>query len=141
MRPRHFSCDTALVVASPHGLLTGLRRVLLNEGFTRVIQARDGVEAIRILGMDVVGVVFTPWKQRGATCGDILSFLRRKGRHRRTPVVLLDNGLPKQTIVSAVKFGVTGVLPIPASTQSVRGLLGTLAADRKDFAMDGGHEF
>lgn len=129
------------MIAFTNGLPTGLQRVLPNEGFSRVIQVRDGVEAIRILGMDVVGVVFTPWKQRGTACGDILSFLRRNGRHTKTPVVLLDGGLPKYTVVSALKFGVTGVLPIPTSTQAVRNLLATLAADRREFAMEPGHEF
>jgi hypothetical protein len=59
-------------------------------------------------------------------------------------VVLLDEGVPRPKIVSAIKAGAAGVLPVPADRKALRALLNRIGnpGESPDSAwnLDGGED-
>lgn len=100
-------------------LLRGLHR----EGFERVLQAEDGPTGVTLMAAEPVDLVLTRWDAEGISGLELLRALRKRGRNRHVPVVVLDGGLPRQTIVSAIKAGVAGRLPLPSEPGSLRKVL------------------
>ncbi len=100
-----------------------LRRGLQREGFERVLQAEDGPTGVTMMAAEPVDLVLTRWDAAGISGLELLRALRKRGRNRHVPVVVLDGGLPRQTIVSAIKAGVAGRLPLPLEPGSLREVL------------------
>lgn len=103
-----------------------LRRGLQREGFERVLQAEDGPTGVTLMAAEPVDLVLTRWDAAGISGLELLRALRKRGRNRHVPVVVLDGGLPRQTIVSAIKAGVAGRLPLPSEPGSLREVLQSL---------------
>ena len=100
-----------------------LRRGLQREGFERVLQAEDGPTGVTLMAAEPVDLVLTRWDAAGISGLELLRALRKRARNRHVPVVVLDGGLPRQTIVSAIKAGVAGRLPLPSEPGSLREVL------------------
>ncbi|HUJ73520.1 MAG TPA: hypothetical protein VL359_01630, partial [bacterium] len=49
-----------------------------------------------------------------------LRALRSRGRGRAPQLILLDEGLPRQTVVTAVKHGIAARLALPAKLSTLR---------------------
>lgn len=105
-----------------------LRQVALNVGFERVLLAEDGAQAVTVMGEELVDVVFIPWEAGTLSGVVLLRALRKLARNRRVPVVLLDGGLHKQVIVTAVKAGVAGRLQLPPRAEQLREILAVISA-------------
>ena len=120
---------TALVVEPDLLELRRYRRLLLGAGFERVLPAGSGAEALTVMAAELVHLVLTPWETGELSGLELLRALRRRGRNRNVPVVILDHGLSQQTIVAAVKAGVAGRLKLPADAAKLNDLLAAIAAD------------
>jgi CheY-like chemotaxis protein len=120
---REAKSRTALIVDPSLVGRLRLRRLLLGAGFARVLEAESGVEAVTVLAEELVALVFTVWEERPFSGAELIRSLRNRGRNRRVPVVLLDDGLPQQTVVAAVKAGVAGRLPFPPTASRLAELL------------------
>ena len=108
-----------------------LRQVALSAGIERVLLAEDGIQAATMMGEELVDLVLTPWDPDGLAGKELLRALRKRARNRQVPVVLLDNGLHKQTIISAVKAGISGRLQLPAQAEQLKEILAVIEAERK----------
>lgn len=129
-RPRN-----ALVIGLPLIHQRSIRQALVGEGFGQVFHAGDGVQAAAILSSELVDIVFTPESGRDYRLADVFRMMQGRGPNRRAPVVLLDEGVPRPLIVSAIKAGAAGVLPIPTDRRALLQLLGRI--DGPGVAVDG----
>ena len=100
-----------------------LRGVLRRAGFARVLEAESATEALTTLAAERVAVVFTAWEVADDRGSDLIRSLRNRGVNHNLPVVLLDNGIPQQNVVLAVKAGAAGKLTLPTSAQAVMDVL------------------
>jgi len=123
---------TALLVEPSLLERNRLRRGLQREGFERVLQAEDGPTGVTLMAAEPVDLVLTRWDAAGISGLELLRALRKRGRNRHVPVVVLDGGLPRQTIVSAIKAGVAGRLPLPSEPGSLREVLQSVLPLSKD---------
>jgi PleD family two-component response regulator len=120
----------ALVIGLPALQLRPIRQALLGEGFREVFHAEDGAQAAAILASELVDVVFTREAGEGLRVRDVFGMMRGRTPNRRVPVILLDEGMPRPEVVSAIKAGAAGVLPVPAPPEAVRQLLGEIVHSR-----------
>lgn len=118
---------TALIVEPSLIVRRRLRQVALHAGIQRVLLADDGAQAAMLMGEELVDVVLTPWEAEGLAGMELLRALRKLARNRRVPIVLLDDGLHRQVIVTAVKAGVAGRLQLPAQPEQLREILSAIA--------------
>jgi len=117
----------ALVIGLPLNRRRVLRQALLGEGFGGIFQADDGVEAAAILSSELVDIVFTPASGEGFGIRDVFSMMHARSPNAHAPVVLLDEGVPRTGIVSAIKAGAAGVLTLPPDRSALRQLLSRIA--------------
>ena len=122
-----FKPRSALVIGLPLVQRQALRHVLKGEGIQRVLHAEDGVEAAAILASELVDIVFTPEAGEGYSFRDVFSMIHGRSPNRNAPVVILNEGLSRPEIVSAIKAGAAGVLPVPPERKALRALLGRIA--------------
>lgn len=108
-----------------------LRQAALRAGIERVLIAEDGTSAATVMGGELVDVVLMPWKTEGLSGKALLRALRKLARNRRVPIVVLDDGMQKQVMVTAVKAGVAGRLQLPAQPEELRKILAIIAAEER----------
>ncbi len=122
-RPR-----TAVVLETDLLLLHRLREVLRRAGYRRVLPAADGAEVLTLMAAELVHLVLVPWDAPGLSGLELLRATRRRGQNRDVPVIILDHGLPQQTVVAAIKAGAAGRLPMPPEPAALAEILSDLAA-------------
>lgn len=122
---------TALIIEPSLVEQRQLRQAALRAGFERVLIAGDGTSAAKVMGEELVDVVLMPWKSEGLAGKALLRALRRLARNRRVPIVLLDDGIQKQVMVTAVKAGVAGRLQLPAQPEELRKILAIIAVEER----------
>jgi CheY-like chemotaxis protein len=128
-RPAHRS---ALILEPSLITRQTLKRLLRRCGFERVLEADSAADAIMLLREQPVDLVLTPWAAPGMAGIPLLRTLRdrqpnRPGRGSPPAIILLDEGLPQQHVVAAVKAGVAGRLPVPAQAGPLSHILRTIA--------------
>ena len=120
----------ALLVESVVSNRKSLRFLLLHFGVKHVFEAETGSEALTLMAEELVDIIFTPWEVPGISGKTLIKALRNHGRNRKVPVVLLDDGLPPEIIVSAIKAGVDGKLSLPGDSERLREVLLTIREGR-----------
>jgi len=108
-----------------------LRRLLRGQGIERVLEAESAAEALVIIRGEPVRLVLTPWAPPGMAGVPLLRELKRRPTDRPgagavPAIVLLDEGLPRQQVVAAVKAGIAGRLPMPAQAAELVRILRAL---------------
>jgi CheY-like chemotaxis protein len=108
-----------------------LKRLLRGQGVARVLEAESATEAFVLLRGEPVRLVLTPWAPPGMAGVRLLRELKRRptdrpGAGAAPAIVLLDEGLPPQQVVAAVKAGISGRLPVPAQAAALSRILGAL---------------
>ena len=127
MPDRNGRLNSALLVGLALIPQQAMRQALKAEGFAQIHEAGDGVEAAAILASELVDVVFTVGGGEGSSPAELLAALAGRGPNRDAALVLLDDGLPRERVVAAVKAGAAGVLPVPPEPEALRSLLGEIA--------------
>jgi len=107
------------------------RRLLRGQGIERVLEAESAAEALVIIRGEPVRLVLTPWAPPGMAGVPLLRELKRRPTDRPgagavPAIVLLDEGLPRQQVVAAVKAGIAGRLPMPAQAAELVRILRAL---------------
>ena len=122
--------QTALLVEPDLARRRALHRMLIAAGLRRVLESESALEALSMMGEELVDLVFTPWETPGMAGPSLIRAFHNRGRNRKVPVVLLDTGLPQPVIVSAVKAGISGRLPLPARPAILAGILQNIREGR-----------
>ena len=105
-----------------------LRGMLRRTGFARVLAAADGAELLQLLAGELVHLVLIPWEAPDFSGLEMLRTLRKRGKTRNVPVVILDHGLPQQSVVAAIKAGAAGRLKKPGRAEQLKKILTNTAA-------------
>ena len=114
---------TALVMAPHPAWRPGLRRMLHTLGYARVLEAGTEPEGISLLRGELVDLVLTPWETPGVSGATVVKASRGRGRQRKVPVVVLDDGLSPAAVVAAVKAGIAGRIQPQGGISELRKIL------------------
>lgn len=129
---------SALVIGLPLVKRQALRHALQGEGISLVLHAGDGVEAAAILASELVDIVFTPESEEGYNFREVFGMIQGRGPNRNALVVILDEGMSRPAIVSAIKAGAAGVLAVPPGRDALRALLKRIAEGDEKAGADSG---
>lgn len=93
-----------------------IRGILESGGFSEVLEAKDGVEALEILDKVKVDLVVADWKMPRLDGYGLLRKLREDERFKTLPFLMVTIEGQKENVLKAVKAGVSGYVlkPIPA---------------------------
>ena len=113
-----------------------LKRLMRGQGYGTILEAESATEALALIKAHPVEIVLTPWAPPGKAGVPLLQALQRRpgdrpGAGKVPAIVLLDEGLPQQQVIAAVKAGIAGRLPIPARAEQLSLILSGLAGNAR----------
>ena len=99
------------------------RRILINTlriiGFTEIIEAGDGAQALEVCTPDV-SVVLTDWNMPGMAGVEFVRSLRARPALAAIPVLLITSRNGKDDVVEASDAGITGYLVKPFKPETLK---------------------
>ncbi|WP_366524801.1 chemotaxis response regulator CheY [Ferrovum sp.] len=95
-----------------------VRNLLKELGFTNVIEAEDGVDALNKLRAGEIEFVVSDWNMPNMTGIDLLRAIRKDPALRHLPVLMVTAEAKKENIIEAAQAGASGyiVKPFTAAT-------------------------
>ena len=96
-------------------------KILAGLGFTNVVEAKDGAEAIRILDSgEPVDLVISDWNMPNTSGLELLQWIRADERFRDLPFIMATAQSDKGQEQKAVEAGVTCFVPKPFSPEELK---------------------
>ena len=89
-------------------------------GATRIFEAEDGVEALRIIENNPIDSVASDWNMPNMTGLDLLKTLRAHPKFARMPVLLITAEGKKENIVEAAQAGADGYIVKPFTQDTLQ---------------------
>jgi len=89
-------------------------------GASRVLEAEDGVEALRIIEGNPVDVVVSDWNMPHMTGLELLKALRATPKFARMPFLLITAEGKKENIVEAAQAGADGYIVKPFTQDTLQ---------------------
>jgi two-component system chemotaxis response regulator CheY len=100
-----------------------MRRIVVNSlqriGFTDVVEAGDGVEALKAFDASV-GFVITDWNMPNMSGIDFVRALRARPDGASVPVLMVTTRSVKEDIVAAIEAGVSNYIVKPFTPQVLK---------------------
>ena len=94
-----------------------MRRIVINAlktfGFTDVIEAEDGQEALTKLGSNEVDFVITDWNMPNMTGLELTKAIRASDKLKHLPILMVTTRGLKQDIIEALKAKVNNYIVKP----------------------------
>ncbi len=94
-----------------------MRRIVINAlktfGFTDVIEAEDGQEALSKLGSNEVDFVITDWNMPNMTGLELTKAIRASDKLKHLPILMVTTRGLKQDIIEALKAKVNNYIVKP----------------------------
>jgi len=104
---------TALVVDDAEPMRKVTTQLLRDGGATRVLQARDGNEALNLLAIHRVDLVLSDWNMPGMDGLELLRSIRRDARLRGMPFLMVTAEAARERVQRAIENGVSCILIKP----------------------------
>lgn len=98
-----------------------IRGLLKEIGFTNVIEAEDGVVALRILKSQKIDFIISDWNMPNMTGLELLKAVRTDIEIEKTPFLMVTAEALHENVVEAVKSGVSNYIVKPFSAEILRG--------------------
>lgn len=109
-----------------------MRRIVVNSlqrvGFTEVVEASDGTEALELLGS--VDFVITDWNMPKMSGAEFTRALRSREDTRALPVLMLTARSVRDDILTAMEAGVDSYVVKPFTPQVLRDKIDAVLAAR-----------
>jgi two-component system chemotaxis response regulator CheY len=95
-----------------------VRGVLKQLGFSNIIEAEDGTNALEELRREKVGLIVSDWNMPKMTGLDLLRSVRKDAELRSIPFLMVTAEGQKENVVEAVKAGVTNYIVKPFTPET-----------------------
>jgi two-component system chemotaxis response regulator CheY len=106
-----------------------IRNMLRQLGYTNVVEAEDGVEALSLLQREKVDFVISDWNMPHMSGLDLLKAIRADENLRLIPVLLVTAEALKEYVVEAVKAGVNSYVVKPFTAETLKEKIDTIFKD------------
>jgi two-component system chemotaxis response regulator CheY len=101
-----------------------MRRIIVNTlkraGYTQVIEASDGRDALEKLKTCGVNLVITDWNMPQMDGLALVRILRNSNEYKQLPVLMITTRSVREDIVKALKAGVNNYIVKPFSPETLR---------------------
>ena len=97
-----------------------IRNMLRQLGYTNIVEAEDGAEALNLLHKDKVDFVISDWNMPNMSGLDLLKAIRADEHLKPLPVLLVTAEALKENVVEAVKAGVNNYVVKPFTAEKLK---------------------
>ena len=106
-----------------------VRNVLKQIGFTNMIEADNGKNALKILKKENIDLILCDWNMPEMPGIDLLKTLRSENELKSIPFVMVTAEAQKDNIIEAVKAGVNSYIVKPFTAETVSEKLNIIFKD------------
>ena len=89
-------------------------------GATKILEAEDGVQALKIIENNAIDFVVSDWNMPNMTGLELLKTLRAHPKFARMPVLLITAEGKKENIVDAAQAGADGYIVKPFTLDTLQ---------------------
>lgn len=123
--------DLRILVVDDYALTRAMvQSILKSVGFTSIVEAENGANAIRKLDEERIELVICDWNMPEVTGVDVLRHLRAQAHYAKTPFVMLTAEGYRKNVVEAAEAGVTEYIVKPFTADVLIEKLGRVLGDR-----------
>ncbi len=97
-----------------------IRNMLRQLGYTNIVEAEDGVEALSLLQREKVDFVISDWNMPNMSGLGLLKAIRADDNLKPIPVLLVTAEALKENVVEAVKSGVNNYVVKPFTAETLK---------------------
>jgi two-component system, chemotaxis family, chemotaxis protein CheY len=112
---------------------TTMRRIIRNMlrqlGYTNIVEAEDGVEALSLLRREKVDFVISDWNMPHMNGLELLKAIRADADLKPIPFLLVTAEALKEYVVEAVKAGVNSYVVKPFTAETLKEKMDTIFKD------------
>ena len=98
-----------------------IRNMLRQLGYTNIVEAEDGAEALSLLQRERVDFVISDWNMPNMSGLELLKAIRADEHLKPLPVLLVTAEALKENVVEAVKAGVNNYVVKPFTAETLKG--------------------
>lgn len=109
-----------LVVDDYGSMLRLLRNILRQLGFENVFEAADGIEALKILRTENIGLVISDWYMEPMSGIEFLREVRADKSLKNIPFIMITAERGSASVAAAHTAGVTNYIVKPFTTETLR---------------------
>jgi two-component system, chemotaxis family, chemotaxis protein CheY len=101
-----------------------MRRIIINTlkraGYTDVVEATDGKDAIAKLKVEPINFVITDWNMPEMDGLEFVAAVRASEKHRHLPILMVTTRSVKDDIMQALKAGVNNYIVKPFTPDTLK---------------------
>ena len=97
-----------------------IRNMLRQLGYTNIVEAEDGAEALSLLQREKVDFVISDWNMPNMSGLDLLKAIRADDNLKPLPVLLVTAEALKENVVEALKAGVNNYVIKPFTAETLK---------------------
>ena len=97
-----------------------IRNMLRQLGYTNIVEAEDGAEALSLLQREKVDFVISDWNMPNMSGLDLLKAIRADANLKPLPVLLVTAEALKENVVEALKAGVNNYVVKPFTAETLK---------------------
>ena len=97
-----------------------IRNMLRQLGYTNIVEAEDGAEALSLLQREKMDFVISDWNMPNMNGLDLLKAIRADDNLKPIPVLLVTAEALKENVVEAVKAGVNNYVVKPFTAEKLK---------------------
>ena len=97
-----------------------IRNMLRQLGYTNIVEAEDGAEALSLLQREKMDFVISDWNMPNMNGLDLLKAIRADENLKPIPVLLVTAEALKENVVEAVKAGVNNYVVKPFTAETLK---------------------
>jgi len=109
-----------LIVDDHPAMLTMLRQILKQLGFSNVLEAENAERALAMLSQDEICMVFTDLGLPAMSGIEFIQQIRQNSATRELPVIVLSGISEQETVVQALKAGADNFIVKPCSAKIIK---------------------
>ncbi|MCG6534599.1 MAG: response regulator [Syntrophales bacterium LBB04] len=94
-----------------------VRNLLKQAGFENVVEADDGVNALKVLKGGKIDFIISDWNMPNMTGIDLLRAVRADGELNKTPFLMVTAEALQDNVIEAVKAGVSNYIVKPFTAE------------------------
>ena len=118
--------EKVLVVDDSGTMRKIITRALNSVGFSDIVEAADGNEAMEAFGRDAFQLIMTDWNMPNKSGIELTREIRATGS--KVPIFMVTTEGERGRVIEAIQAGITDYLVKPFSQDTIREKLGKYAA-------------
>jgi len=96
-----------------------IRNILKQIGFENIVEAEDGVAALRILRSQHIDFIIADWNMPNMTGLELLKEVRADAALSKTPFLMVTAEALQENVIAAVKAGVSNYIVKPFTPETL----------------------